>query len=64
MLFIASIMGRRKDKHQHTVAHKRASSREAAKNWFDRVAEKLFPLAEGWYVSIAVKEVRDAVEQE
>jgi len=60
MLFIASIMGRRDHQYQHTVTYKRCRSREAAKNWFDRVAEKLYPTEAGWFVSITVKKVADA----
>ena len=52
--YVASVMGRKKNIYRHTVLTKWARSRKAAKNWFDRQAEKVYPSTEGWYVTVHV----------
>ena len=63
MLYIASIMARKKDRYEHTVSQKRAKDRQMAKSWFERTAEILFPSEDGWYTTIVIEAVTDEPEQ-
>ncbi len=57
-LYVASVMARDlAGQYTHRALYTRQRSRLAAKNWFSRRVEDLFPSEEGWGTSTLMEEV-------
>ena len=56
-LYVASVMARLRNQYTHCVLYTRARSRKAAKGWFEREAERLYPSNKQWWTSTVAEEV-------